>query len=97
GGEIDMHFHVFEASNLVALVRLVAERRRLSWVVQELTSPFPEACPNGILLVLRVRKHGMARLLSHFHGRRSRRHVIRADARRPTEADVSAWHAINRR
>jgi hypothetical protein len=80
GGEIDIHFHVFEAANLRALIELVAQRLRLHWMIVTLQSQFPADCPNGILLIVRVTKGPSAQLQGWWHRRRARAnraHVLR--------------------
>ncbi len=92
GGEINIHFHVFEPSNLQGFFELVARRRRLDWEKLILQDRFPDDCPNGILLVVRVHKHGrLARWRSAFHRSRSRanpRRVVRRNAP-PISADAT--------
>jgi SAM-dependent methyltransferase len=64
GNEINIHFHVFELSNLIELIGLMNRYpRRLSTLeIADRAENFPAQCPNGFLLVLRVRKRWHARL-----------------------------------
>jgi SAM-dependent methyltransferase len=64
GQEINIHFHVFESSNLIALVQQMnASRRRTATLeIVEVAEGFPASCPNGFLLVARVHKPLHARV-----------------------------------
>ena len=57
-GDRNIHFHVFELSNLVKLIQLMNgdPRRPANLEIVDQVENFPEHCPNGILLVLRVHK-----------------------------------------
>jgi hypothetical protein len=90
GFEINIHFHVFEPSNLRALVELAARKLRLRWRIVDQQAHFPSDCPNGILLVVRVTKHGGAWWRSQWNGlraRRDRRTVVSPDARPLSDAN----------
>ncbi len=58
GQEINIHFHVFEPSNLVELIRLMNAwpKRTATLEIVDVAERFPAACPNGFLLVIRVQK-----------------------------------------
>ncbi len=58
GTEINIHFHVFEPSNLVALVEAMNRLPHppATLAIVDLAERFPAHCPNGFLLVLRVKK-----------------------------------------
>lgn len=89
GGEINIHYHVFESSNLRALVELVAHRLALDWTVVAQEEQFPIDCPNGILLVISVRKHGLDWWRSQFNHLRTRldRKSVVSPAARPLSAE----------
>jgi hypothetical protein len=74
GQEINIHFHVFEPTNLSALVGMMngSPQRPGRFEVVELAERFPQHCPNGFLLVLRVHKPWRARLAGWWARRRSR-------------------------
>jgi SAM-dependent methyltransferase len=95
GGEINIHYHVFESSNLRALVELAATRLNLDWTVVEQQEHFPDECPNGILMVVRVRKHGRLWWQSRcnqLRARLDRRYVVASDAR-PLAAEAELRRA----
>lgn len=82
--EINIHFHVFEPGNLVKLVQLVAERKRLHWEILTCRDGFPNTCPNGVLLVVKVSKRGCSKWASWFHrwqAKRNRLAVLSRSAR----------------
>ena len=84
GKEFNMHFHVFEESNVRDLISLVAERKQLSWKILELRSRFPQNCANGILVVVRIRKNfsdSWSSLVNGFKARRNRMSVLSEDAK----------------
>jgi SAM-dependent methyltransferase len=64
GHEINIHFHVFESSNLIELIQQMnADPRRTATLeIVDLAEGFPASCPNGFLLVVRVRKPFRARM-----------------------------------
>ena len=88
--EFNIHFHVFEPDNLQRLVELVAQKRKLRWKIVKCIESFPRDNPNGILLVVRVRKPFLGKFHSLF--RRmirmvSRNWVLEPDARPISESD----------
>jgi len=88
--EFNMHFHVFEQSNLRCLINLVSQRKNLSWKILYTEEQFPEDCPNGILVVIRVRK-GVSEKWESFvngiKGRLNRNSVLLPDAQPLANAD----------
>jgi SAM-dependent methyltransferase len=76
GHEINIHFHVFEPSNLLALIdRLTCwTRTRFRWRLVDQAERFPANNPNGFLAVIRVQKTWADRLQSLWHRFRSRSH-----------------------
>jgi SAM-dependent methyltransferase len=70
--EINIHFHVFERSNLVGLVDLINRRRGRpgSLEVVDAAERFPASRGDGVLLVLRVHKRPAARIRAALLRRR---------------------------
>ena len=58
GREINIHFHVFEPSNLLALVERLKSYpgTHFRWEILDQAEQFPDQTPNGFLLVIRVNK-----------------------------------------
>jgi SAM-dependent methyltransferase len=58
GQEINIHFHVFESSNLIELIQRMnaCPRRTATLEIVDVAEGFPTSCPNGFLLVVRVHK-----------------------------------------
>jgi SAM-dependent methyltransferase len=89
GQEINIHFHVFELSNLIELVGLMNAdpKRPATLEIVDQAEAFPAHCPNGFLLVLRVHKPWRARLAGAWFRLRARgasRAALKADARAMT-------------
>jgi SAM-dependent methyltransferase len=76
GQEINIHFHVFESSNLVALVQRMnaSPRRTATLEIVDVVEGFPASCPNGFLLVARVHKPFRARVAGWLFRLRARGH-----------------------
>jgi hypothetical protein len=74
GQEINIHFHVFEPSNLLELIRLMNQRpdRPATLEPVDLAEGFPATCPNGFLLVLKVNKGWRSRLAARWLRLRAR-------------------------
>ena len=88
--EFNLHFHVFQESNLTALIESIAEKKQLSWQIKEIQSRFPEHCPNGTLFVIQVRKkfsEGLASVFNSFKNRLNRHNVLSPDAQPLSEMD----------
>lgn len=66
GREINIHFHVFEPSNLDALVARLTTwpRTRFHWQIVDRAERFPADNPNGYLLVIQVHKTAADRAAS---------------------------------
>ena len=88
--EINIHFHVFESGNLRGLVELVAQRKRLAWEVLASNERFPTDCPNGILMVIRIRKFGREALISQWNAWRARfnRNWVVSPEAKPLSSDA---------
>jgi len=58
GEDINIHFHTFETSNLLALIARLCTwpQRRFKWELLDHAEHFPASNPNGILAVIRVHK-----------------------------------------
>lgn len=68
GNEINIHFHVFEPSNFVALIDLCVLDPKISFSMRmvKVVERFPESVPNGFLVILQKDMHspnGESRLL----------------------------------
>jgi len=82
--EINIHFHVFEPENLKELILMVAERKKLSCKIVVCEEQFPNDSPNGILLVVRVKKGISGKLSSIVNrvlSRLKKKSVLTASAR----------------
>ncbi len=64
GAEINIHFHVFEPSNLLTLIELLESYpgTRFRWKIVNQAERFPDNNPIGFLVVIRVAKPLRARL-----------------------------------
>jgi SAM-dependent methyltransferase len=88
--EFNMHFHVFERENLEKLVQLVAIKKKLLWKILGCTSGFPGDCPNGILMVIRIRKGFFGRICTGINralARWRKMTVLKKSARPISESD----------
>lgn len=88
--EFNMHFHVFDEQNLFELVTLVAEHKKLSWTIMDQQIEFPDECPNGILMVIHVRKKFWSRLFSKINKKfadRNRNSVLKFNAKPLSDAE----------
>jgi hypothetical protein len=58
GEPINIHFHVFEPANLLALIDALRDWQltRFDWSAVDFAERFPISNPNGILVVIRVAK-----------------------------------------
>ena len=92
GGELNIHFHVFEPGNVHALVELTAARLHLDWTIVAEAERFPDNNPNGILIIVQVRKAWRNHWAAWRLRRRTRRNrlaVMRPDAR-PLHPDAAS-------
>lgn len=64
GLDINIHFHTFELSSFVALLRLMNAHPARTGVLELVAASefFPAICPSGFLVVLRVQKNLRARI-----------------------------------
>ena len=81
GGEINIHFHVFEPVNLLALFEALRTwpRTRFAWEVVDRAERFPANNPIGFLAVVRVEKTWRDRIagwLNHHRTARDQRAAI---------------------
>jgi SAM-dependent methyltransferase len=53
GGEINIHFHVFELGDILALIAYMRHAMMVEWEVAATEERYPAHCPNGFLVVLR--------------------------------------------
>jgi ubiquinone/menaquinone biosynthesis C-methylase UbiE len=85
--EINIHFHVFEPSNVLELIETLRThpRYRFDWELVDSAERFPEDNPIGFLAVVRVRKPLGARIAGWRLGRQyaMERNVILAPGARP--------------
>jgi len=87
GKEINIHFHVFESSNLLALVEDLKTYpgTHFDWQVVDQAERFPANNPNGFLVVIRVAKPLRMRLngwLNRWRTARNPGHPVLPGARR---------------
>lgn len=82
GNEINIHFHVFEPSNLGALIEKAGKDSStgVRWELVDLVERFPEENPNGILAVIRVKKSFKDRLASLAPRSKGRESVLASTA-----------------
>ncbi len=75
GNEINIHFHVFEPSNLLALFETLrlGPRHRFVWQVVDQAERFPANNPIGFLAVVQVEKTWSDRVAGWLNRRRSQR------------------------
>ena len=68
GGPINIHFHTFESSNIKQVISIGNERGvwNGSMVIDLVCEGFPDSCPNGFLVVAKVRKPLIERVHSLF-------------------------------
>jgi len=73
GNEINIHFHVFEPTNLLALFETlrVGPRHRFAWQIVDQAERFPANNPIGFLAVVRVEKTWTDRIAGWINRRRS--------------------------
>ncbi len=86
GSEINIHFHVFEPSNLTALIQAMSRQKNfaVSWKLVDTVERFPLENPNGILCVIKVRKTLWDRfesLKNRFCGLFSRQFFVQENAK----------------
>jgi len=82
---VNIHFHVFEPSNLIATIERLRtwERTRFDWQVVDTAERFPTEAPIGILAVIRVRKGLRDAVEGAWHRWRTRfdeKHPLRKEA-----------------
>lgn len=87
GTEINIHFHVFEPSNLLELITALESypATRFRWQVVDQAERFPDNNPIGFLVVIRIAKSGTARWRGWINRQRTAidpRHPLLPDARR---------------
>jgi len=86
GSEINIHFHVFEPQNIRELVESVSRDSRfsVSWEVLDIQERFPDENPNGILIVVKVKK-GLAQRIASWRIQAtalfSQKAILTADAK----------------
>jgi len=85
GEQVNIHFHVFEPSNVLALVEALrtSPQAPFRWRVVDQAERFPDGFANGFLVIIQVNK----RLCDHIEGfwhylitRSEKKHPLRADA-----------------
>lgn len=86
GNEINIHFHVFEPANLLALIEQLKHepKTRFRWTVVDQAERFPVNNPNGFLAVIRVDKTWTDRwrgILQRWRRRHGLRAALLPDAR----------------
>ena len=92
--EINIHFHVFEPSNLRALVLAMTTHpaTRFDLAIVDEAERFPTSNPNGILMVIRVAKSWRDRWDGWRNRRRTRadrNHAVLPNARRTNERETT--------
>jgi SAM-dependent methyltransferase len=94
GEEINIHFHVFEPLNLLALIDKLGSwpATRLSWTVIDTAERFPAGASNGFLTVIQVRKRFRDRLSAQW-----RKLFTRSDSRRALFPDAEPFDKFCKR
>ena len=88
GEAINIHFHTFELSNLTELIETLTywPNKRFNWEIIDSEDLFPESCPNGVFMAIRVQKGWLDRARADAFdvtaGPDRRAAVVRPDARR---------------
>lgn len=85
GGQINIHFHVFEPDNVIGLIQRLAEGENplFRWQVLDRAERFPQGADNGFFVAIRVNKTFRDRLESAWNRlvtRSDKNLVLRPDA-----------------